>query len=237
MSAAKASASGGPIRTMLFDAGGVLLDLDYAYLKRLIAAQRVDVSVDTLAAEEARARTAIHARVQQGEYGPALWRDYFHAILGRVGVPASAQAAVIDALWEAHQRHGLWTRAIEGTVDVVRDLKSQGVQIAVVSNAEGQVQRDLDQAGYGGLFETVVDSHLVGVSKPDPKIFHIALERIGAQADSTGFIGDVPSIDVAGARAAGLRPVLLDRHDVYPDEPVDRLRSIDQLGGWIAAQS
>ena len=218
-----------PIRTVLFDAGGVLLDLDYSYLRRLVQAKRIDVDIERLAEEEARARTEIHRRVQGGERGSAVWRDYFHFILGNVGVREDEQAALIDTLWEAHQRFGLWTAPIDGSIETVKQLKSRGFAVGVVSNAEGRVEQDLDRAGYAGLFRSVVDSHVVGVEKPDKQIFEIALDRVGGDADTTLFIGDVPSIDVAGARNAGLFPVLLDRHGIYPDEPVLKMTRTSEL--------
>jgi len=62
----------------------------------------------------------------------------------------------------------------------------------VVSNAEGQVEQDLVAAGFGAYLETVVDSHRVGVAKPDPRIFAIALGRLGAGAEQALYVGDVP---------------------------------------------
>ena len=97
--------------------------------------------------------------------------------------------------------------------------------------------RDLDGAGFSGLFETVVDSHLVGVEKPDPAIFRIALERMNAPPEPAVFLGDVPAVDVVGARAAGLTAVLRDRHDLYATIDAPRLRSISELPGWLSAQS
>jgi HAD superfamily hydrolase (TIGR01509 family) len=108
-----------------------------------------------------------------------------------------------------------------------------GFRLGVVSNAEGRVERDLESAGFAGLLDTVVDSHLVGVEKPDPRIFGIALERLGASAATAVFLGDVPSIDVAGARAAGIAPLLLDRHDLYAEIDAPRLRSLEELPSWL----
>jgi putative hydrolase of the HAD superfamily len=73
------------------------------------------------------------------------------------------------------------------------------------------------------------------VEKPDPQIFRIALERMDARAESAVFVGDVPSVDVVGARAAGLIPILLDRHDVYADVQERRLRSIRDLPALLEA--
>lgn len=225
------------IETVLLDAGGVLLDLDYGYLRRLIQAQRVDVEPEQLSRFEAIARKEIHDHVANGGRVSESWRDYFHIILGHAGVHSDAQSALIDTLWEAHERFGLWTVAIDGGPETVALLKRAGFRIGVVSNAEGRVARDLDSAGYEGMFETVVDSHLVGVEKPDPGIFHIALERMGARAESAIFLGDLPAVDVAGARAAGIQPILLDRHDLYGELETERVRSIRELPGYLGAST
>lgn len=220
--------------TVLLDAGGVLLDLDYAFIRRLLEARHVATSIDALSVSESVARTAIDSRVREGGRTSEAWRDYFRILLTRVGTPPEGTEEVIDTLAEAHQRVGLWTVAIDGAVDTVRALKDAGYRLGVVSNAEGRVERDLDGAGFAGLFETVVDSHVVGVEKPDPKIFHIALERMGVPAESAVFLGDVPAVDVAGARAAGLMALLLDRHELYPHSDAARVTSIRDLPEILA---
>jgi putative hydrolase of the HAD superfamily len=220
--------------TVLFDAGGVLLDLDYAFLKRLLDARQVATTVAELSASESIARTTIDRRVREGGRSSDAWRDYFRILLTRVGAPPDGTEEIIDTLAEAHERVGLWTVAIEDAVATVRALKTSGRRLGVVSNAEGRVERDLNGAGFEGLFETVVDSHLVGVEKPDPEIFRIAMERMGVNPETAIFLGDVPSVDVAGARAAGLTAVLLDRHDLYASVDAPRLRSIAELPGWLS---
>ena len=220
---------------VLFDAGGVLLDLDYAFLKRLLEARHIVTPIEALSESESIARTTIDRRVREGGRTSEAWRDYFRILLSRVGAPPEGTEAIIDTLAEAHARVGLWTVAIEDAVATVRALKDQGYRLGVISNAEGRVERDLDGAGFAGLFETVVDSHLVGVEKPDPAIFRIAMERMSIAPETAMFLGDVPAVDVAGARAAGLTAVLLDRHGLYADVEVARLRSIAELPAWIAA--
>jgi putative hydrolase of the HAD superfamily len=219
--------------TVLLDAGGVLLDLDYAYVRRLLTARRHDVTGEALERAEAIARTEVDRHVREGGSSGEAWRDYFRVLFGQVGAPPSLHEEMIDALWEAHERVGLWTVAVPGAVETVSRLRETGFRLGVVSNAEGRVERDLASAGFAGLLETVVDSHLVGVAKPDPRIFAIALERLGARAETTVFVGDVPAVDVAGARAAGVAPLLLDRHDLYTTVDAPRLRSLAALPEWL----
>jgi len=221
------------VETVLLDAGGVLLDLDFKYVRRLIE-PRLDPAVAAideteLGRLEAKARQEVQRQVQAGGRMRDAWRDYFHIILGGVHVPVAEQASIIDSLWEAHRRFGLWTVAIEGAPEAVAELRRRGLELGVVSNAEGRVAQDLDSAGYEGMFTTVVDSHVVGVEKPDPRIFEIALERLGAKAETTIYLGDVPAVDVDGAKSAGITPVLVDLHGLYPSVDVRRIDSICEL--------
>lgn len=225
------------VETVLLDAGGVLLDLDFRYLRRLLRSRGHDVDEPALARAEGLARAEMDRRVRAGGRGSEAWRDYFRALLAGVRAPVGLHESVIDVLWEAHGRVGLWNSPVDGAPAVVRDLKRRGLRLGVVSNAEGRVERDLCSAGYEGLFEAVVDSHIVGVEKPDPAIFRIAVERMGVRAESCVFVGDVPAIDVAGARAAGIAPVLLDRFDLYPEADAPRLRSLAELPAWLDGDS
>lgn len=221
------------LEAVLLDAGGVLLDLDYKYLRRLLDARGVDVSVDELSRLEALARTEIERSVQLGGRTGEAWREYFRFILAHARVAPEHHDALIDTLWDAHARFGLWTVPIPGAVETVRALRRRGLRIGVVSNAEGRVEQDLRGAGFDGLLDVVVDSHVVGVEKPDPRIFEIALERLGVAPGEAVFLGDVPSVDIAGARRAGVFAVLLDRHDLYPTCDAPRLHSIADLQDWI----
>jgi len=224
----------GRVDTILLDAGGVLLDLDYAYVRRLIEARHYTTTIEELSQAEARARTEINRHVESGGAVGDAWRDYFHLIMREAGVELADQGPIIDSLWEAHQRIGLWTVAIDGGPEAVAGLKRRGYRLGVVSNAEGRVEADLNSAGYEGLFETVVDSHLVGVQKPDPRIFEIALERMSVEIGGVIFVGDVPAVDVRGAQAAGLTPVLVDPHRIYADREVLRIPSIRELADLLA---
>jgi len=222
-----------PLDAVLLDAGGVLLDLDYAYLRRLIRVNDSEVTEVDLARAEAAARQEINRHVTDGGTVGEAWRDYFHVLLERVGIVMTQRDSIIDSLWEAHQRFGLWTVPIEGGPDTVKTLLRNGHRLGVVSNAEGQVARDLDNAGYRDLFEIVVDSHVVGVEKPDPAIFQIAIEKMKVRPEATIFVGDVPSVDVAGARAAGITPILLDRYELFLDWDVIRLRTTRELADLL----
>lgn len=225
------------VEAVLLDAGGVLLDLDFSYLRRLIEAKHPGPGNIDLARAEAMARREINRTVLAGAKISESWRDYFRILLDLVEVPADSFEPIIDSLWSAHQRVGLWTSVAVDSLEATALLKQMGFRLGVVSNAEGQVERDLVSAGFEERFETVIDSHVVGVEKPDPAIFEIALERMKLDRERTIFVGDLPAVDVVGARAAGIGAVLLDRHDLYRDIDVPRIRSLTELPALLRPES
>jgi putative hydrolase of the HAD superfamily len=122
------------------------------------------------------------------------------------------------------------------TREVLRALRRRGHPLAIVSNWDVSLLQVLDDTGLGAFVDAVVVSALIGVSKPDPRLFAVALERLGVDGAGGWHVGDTPAEDVAGARAAGLRPVLVvrDGAPLPPGEPdlavVRDLRGILALG-------
>ncbi|HXG64093.1 MAG TPA: HAD-IA family hydrolase, partial [Blastocatellia bacterium] len=74
-----------------------------------------------------------------------------------------------------------------------------------------------------------IDSFLVGVEKPDRRIFHIALEKAGVSAQEAAYVGDLYSVDVLGARQAGLLPVLYDPYQLNPEADCLKIQTIGDL--------
>ena len=117
-------------------------------------------------------------------------------------------------------------------------LATAGVPLGVVSNASGQIEDVLSRSGVCQVgdgphvsMRVIVDSHVVGVSKPDPRIFDFALghfdRRRAARDRLRRRLGDDGRR--CGARGAGLHPILLDPYDDHPDADFDRLRSLSEL--------
>jgi putative hydrolase of the HAD superfamily len=94
--------------------------------------------------------------------------------------------------------------------------------------------------GDGVEIAVVVDSAVVGIEKPDPRIFAFALQVLDVPAERTLYVGDTVRNDVLGARAAGLHPLHLDPFDLHADaelvhdiEPWDRIASLDEVLDWL----
>ncbi|GGO29313.1 HAD family hydrolase [Deinococcus humi] len=93
---------------------------------------------------------------------------------------------------------------------VLEELRAAGVRTGVVTNGWPEVQTAcLHGCGLTELVDDVVISKVVGLSKPDPAIYRLALQRLGVHAAETWFVGDSPRNDIAGPQAVGLRSAFL----------------------------
>jgi putative hydrolase of the HAD superfamily len=95
-------------------------------------------------------------------------------------------------------------------------LRDAGYRLAVVSNWDASLNRLLKVHGLFDFFELTVASLRVGVEKPDPAIFQIAMSALDVQPDDCFHVGDDPVDDGEGARAAGIRVRLIDRENPGP---------------------
>ncbi|MDX6598900.1 MAG: putative hydrolase of the superfamily [Gaiellales bacterium] len=96
-------------------------------------------------------------------------------------------------------------------------LAAAGIKLAVVANWDVSLPDVLARLGLAEPFEVIVTAAAVGAAKPDSRPFQAALERLGTRAAQCVHVGDDPVTDIAGARAAGLSAVLLDRSGRAPD--------------------
>jgi putative hydrolase of the HAD superfamily len=206
---------------VLFDAGNTLVFLDYPRLARGVGdALGLELDASALRAEAAGAALAMERRELRTdrERGAA----FLLALFERVGVPASREPELRAALLAMHAERHLWTGVDPRTPAALARLRDAGIRTGVVSNGDGRASAALEAAGLLGHMEVVVDSGVVGVEKPDPRIFEIALGQMGVAADGAVYVGDLYEVDVVGARAAGMQPVLLDPDGLHAERDVPR---------------
>jgi putative hydrolase of the HAD superfamily len=171
----------------------------------------------------------------------ADWAAYFRAYVRATGVPTDREEEAVE-VFAARFDHYFWRHPVDGAREVLAGLAERGVPIGIVSNAGGQVEGDLAQLGICGTdtpgatrVVCVVDSHVVGVSKPDPAIFRTALDALGLPASPRiAYVGDTVFYDVRASAAAGLTPLLHDPHgfhraDPHPSGPHRLLPSLRDL--------
>lgn len=205
-------------RAVLFDAGGTLVLQHPAEM-----AAKLGIPIDPEEAYQAHYRTMAEFSARREAGDQSTWAWFLERYFGRLGHPEPAGAGrLID------DGYLLWTWPLPGVVAAIADVVSSGVRVAVVSNSDGSVERSLQRAGMGDLFEFVVDSALAGASKPDPAIFLMACERLSVEPEECWYVGDSPFHDVSGALGAGFsRAWLVDPLHLHGHQ--DRLTGVADL--------
>jgi putative hydrolase of the HAD superfamily len=220
------------IEAVLLDAGGVLVLPDPDVLAPLLAYYGGSTEV----AVHRRAHYAAMAAKSRTGAGEIEWADYDRAYVRAVGVADDVADEAASVLGRTRTAH-LWRWPIPESLAGLRALHDAAVPLGVVSNASGQIEATLVRSGVCQVGDgphvpvrVVVDSHVVGVAKPDPGIFELALAHFeGITRDRIAYVGDSVTMDVHGARAAGLHPVLLDPHDDHPELDVSRIATLAEL--------
>ncbi|MBE3134906.1 MAG: HAD-IA family hydrolase [Acidobacteria bacterium] len=223
------------IQTLFLDAGGVLVFPNWQRVAVALGRHGLVVDGAVLAAAEPRAKRELDAEFKGRlpAARPNGWA-YFDLVLRHAGVPHSpAIDGAFAELRDYDARWNLWEHVPADVVPALDRIRALGLTLVVVSNTNGTLRALLDRVGLLSRLDLVVDSFEEGVEKPDPRLFRIALEKAGARPESTVHIGDLYHVDVVGARAAGLRAVLLDCDDLYPDCDCPRVRTLGELAGRV----
>jgi putative hydrolase of the HAD superfamily len=191
-------------RAVLLDSFGTLVAMDPP-AERLAATHGIPLEVAERAFAAEIAYYLAHHVEGRDEASLDDLRDRCAQVLGEeLGrwAPSDVRAAMLDAI----RFH-----AFPDAPPALRELRERGVRLVVASNWDCSLPQVLADAGLLPLVDGVVASAVVGADKPDPAVFRAALELAGCGASQAVHVGDSPSNDVAGARAAGIRAVLIDR--------------------------
>jgi putative hydrolase of the HAD superfamily len=117
-------------------------------------------------------------------------------------------------------RDGAQSRVLEAypeVPDVLRELRSRGMRLAICSNWDWDLAEAVDEVGLSDLVDVQVSSAWAGARKPHPRIFEHTLIKLGVEAGECVFVGDTWGPDVAGPRSMGMKPLYLSREDHWPD--------------------
>ena len=231
------------LEAVVFDAGGTLARLDYEWMAAAVSELDGAFDAEAMRRAEVEGRRRYDASFGPGRGGPNEQpgargdiREYFMGLLDAAGGAAAAREAAYQRFHARQSGPGLWTRPMEGAREALDGIAALGLRRAVVSNSDGRAEHHLTHTGMREGLEFVVDSHLEGVEKPDPRIFRIALDRLGVPGSRALYVGDIRSVDEVGSRAAGMHFVLLDPYGDYADRSVDSIASIARLPEWVRAR-
>ena len=216
------------ITTILFDAGGTLVFPSFERIGRELEADGFRADPAALARADASVRFGIdRPEVIAATDDNSRFRRYLVALAREIGIDQLPDP-VFARLDAYHRVHNLWEDVPPGVPAALEMLRGR-FRLGLVSNSNGTVRAKLARLNLARFFETIVDSHEEGIEKPDPRIFHVALGHMGIAANETAYVGDLFYVDVVGALAAGLKPFLLDPHDLHAGRTVRRIRTLEEL--------
>ena len=221
---------------VLLDVGGIFYLPDHDVIAGALARSEFEVDRELLDLAH-YSGAARFTTDYEGELDWHLfWGRYLDTYVDTLGVPDDLRADALEHLGAEFASAAMWSRAIEGAKEGLAALLSAGVRVGIVSNADGSIGARLRQdevlqvgAGMGVSVECVIDSGEVGVQKPDPRIFRIALDAMAIEPEQAWYVGDMPGIDVVGARAAGLYPILMDPFGLHDDADYAAVRSLAEV--------
>lgn len=222
-----------PPRAVIFDLDDTLCDYASARRERLRLAFSLTADGGFLEREGIDLDAMVAESIAMQPHGA----DHFPALFARYGIDDVEQARDAAAWYRTNRFHGL--AYFPETLDVLGEIRGQLSRscraaerpLGVITNGPAEVQRaKIELLGVGDLVDFAVISGEFGVAKPDPAIFAEALACAGVAAEEAVFVGDSIEHDMAGARAAGIRSVWVNRYDrEWPESEWRPCREIQTL--------
>lgn len=226
---------------VLLDVGGVFLLPSREHIRSALSQVGHTVASDDAIDRAHYVSARVFPMDLEGEefMGP-YWHEYLEVYATTLEVPEDRVPEAVEHLRNEYVTGGLWSYEIEGAREGFRHLEKTGVTVGIVSNSDGTIgarlhEMEICQVGPGPGVDVhcLIDSGQVGVEKPDPRIFEIALDSLDLPPEEIWYVGDTPAFDVVGARRAGLRPILMDPFDVNGDFGVPCVRSLGEVADLI----
>ncbi len=219
------------MRAVIFDAGNTLLRMNYAIIAEHLQARGRAVTLDQVEEAELRARVRLDPHLAPGASTESsnIHGRYLRYLLEHLAITDEAEIEAI-ARWRRSYNLpvGLWNRADPEALSAVRRVREAGLVAGVISNSNGSVRSILEETGLAAHLHFIIDSSVVGVEKPDPRIFHLGLRDAGVEPEQAVYVGDLYSVDVLGARAAGLEGILLDPRGFWGPRDCHLARGLDE---------
>lgn len=234
-----------PLRAIFFDAGNTLIFPRVEELAQDLTEQGYPTQVEDFHAAERAGKQKLDEwlwpQIRLGEVPRTIdhfyWGAYLRALVERIRAPESEHGRLMLRVADGFRDITLWSRVLPETAPYLEKLRAQGYFLGVISNSIGTMEEQLARLDLTRYFDNVIDSAVVGVEKPHPDIFKIALGRARVEPSAAIFVGDTHATDIGGAQLAGLRGVLIDRVGAYPQASCPRISSLPELESVLAART
>lgn len=228
------------INTVLFDLDGTLRHSKpegAAEFRRFAAESGLQISEKSRRAADrwnhryfASSEELARDREAAGEDVNAFWRRHARRFLLALGAKQDDLDELTSAVIRRMSTEYEWEDHVPEEVPPTLELlKERGYQLGLVSNRRDPMDELIAELGLEGNFELILAAGQVGTWKPDPAVFHSALERLEARPAESVYVGDNYYADVIGARSAGVNPVLVDPNRLFPEADCPVIGRIGEL--------
>ncbi len=239
--------TGGPhlppvTKAVFFDLGGTLLVMRRDRIfRRVLEEEGYKAGLDTVHSTYARAETlwlsTYGSRAMTPTETADAYRDLDEKVFSAL-FPAEPHSEAVRVSRQVRKRwpeleHDIPLELYPDVDPTLSRLKRDGYSMGLVSNAPADTGRVVEALGLSRYLDSVVISGVVGYSKPNPKIFTIALTEVGASPEETVHIGDLYEADIVGARSAGIRGLLIDRDASYQGLDCPCLKSLEEVYSYL----
>ncbi|MBM3119313.1 MAG: HAD-IA family hydrolase [Chloroflexi bacterium] len=161
-----------------------------------------------------------------------FYAEYGGMILRGAGAEVSRDTALQIM---AKLRQYNWTyKVYDDTLPTLNGLKNRGLILGMISNVVQDMESVYTELGLQPYLAFKVTSSEVGCDKPQPEIFQAALKKAGIKSEEALYVGDQYDLDIVGARGVGMKAILVDRNDYFPDiTDCPRIRSLIDIVAYI----
>jgi putative hydrolase of the HAD superfamily len=223
---------------LLFDAGGTIVYPDPNFLIRETRKRGIELTHNQLYEGYYKLIYSLdcQARNCPDHSFPAPWpKGYAYHLFETLNILCPDTEAVADIFWTYHlYERNLWAFTFDWVRKTLDQLAKQGYRMSVISNSDTRTEIVLRDVKLAHFFEHIFDSKLLGVDKPDPRIFEIVLDKLNLLPEDALYIGDIYYVDVLGANLAGLGGIHIDPLKLYRTWPGVHLTDIREMPDWLA---
>jgi HAD superfamily hydrolase (TIGR01549 family) len=227
------------IKVLFLDVGNTLMSIDYEMVCRELERNGIHCDAGILHRADASARPIISSEVNKIKKDPSMDERVFLfttiieqlpiKIIKHLDSTEQVAHSLVSVLFNKENVMRLWAHVLPGTEEALDKFQAMGFKMHVIGNADGLLEQRLADANLRKYFGVVIDSHIVQIEKPDPRIFNIALEAANCEPQYALYAGDIYEVDIAGAESVGMQAVLVDPFSDYDNINCERVPDLLSL--------